>query len=230
MKLEMIDAKPEKKTRKFKDSDFYDLNKNGHYFLLPFRFHRITSEKEIIVNEVGDFLILPNGTYHRIVNRQINKVADYELYGDLISNYFITEEVIPPLIDVLATRYRTKKLFLNHFTGLHIFVISLRCEHTCHYCQVSRVTQNKDQYDMSLEYIDRGIDIMFKSPNPHLTMEFQGGEALLAFDNIKYAVEKAEQIAVETGKGLTKVICTNLAIVTEEILEYCKEHEILIST
>lgn len=226
----MIDAKYERKTRKFKDSDYYDLNKEGQYFLLPFRFHRITEEKEIIVNEVGDFLILPFGTYEKIVKRQINKYEDTELYGDLIANFFISEEIISPLIDVLATRYRTKKLFLNHFTGLHIFVISLRCEHTCHYCQVSRVTENRDKYDMSIDFIDKGIDLMFKSPNPHVTMEFQGGEALLAFDNIKYAVEKAECIAKEKGKGLTKVICTNLAIVTEEILEYCREHEILIST
>jgi His-Xaa-Ser system radical SAM maturase HxsB len=226
----MNDAHTERKTRKFKNADYYNLNKHGQYYLLPFRFHRITPEKEIIVNEVGDFLILQTGTYERIVKRKIDKEIDSKLYGDLIANYFISEEVIPPLIDVLATRYRTKKLFLNHFTGLHIFVISLRCEHTCHYCQVSRVTQNKDKYDMSIEHIDKGIEIMFKSPNPHVTMEFQGGEALLAFDNIKYAVEKAEGIAEETGKGLTKVICTNLAIVTEEMLEYCKEHEILIST
>lgn len=226
----MIDVKSERKTRKFKELGDYNLNRDGHYFLLPFRFHRITPEKEIIVNEVGDFLIVPNGTYAKIVKRQIDKERDSELYGDLIANFFISEEIISPLIDVLATRYRTKKIFLNYFTGLHIFVISLRCEHTCHYCQVSRVTENRDKYDMSFDFIDRGIDIMFKSPNPHVTMEFQGGEALLAFDKIKYAVEKAEGIARDLHKGLTKVICTNLAIVTEEILEYCKEHEILIST
>ncbi len=226
----MVDAKTDKKSRKFKEIELFDLKVNSQYFLLPFRFHRITNDKEIIVNEVGDYLILPNGTFERIVKRNIDKENEPELYGDLIANFFISEEPIPPLIDVLATRYRTKKLFLNYFTGLHIFVISLRCEHTCHYCQVSRVTQNKDLYDMSISNIDRGIDIMFKSPNPHVTMEFQGGEALLAFDNIKYAVEKAERIAKEIGKGLTKVICTNLALITEDILKYCKEHEILIST
>jgi His-Xaa-Ser system radical SAM maturase HxsB len=230
MKYNMIENIVEKKNRKFKELEHYNLQVKGEYYLLPFRFHRITPEKEIIVNEVGDFLILPTDSFKRIVNREINKVDDFELYGDLISNFFISEEPISPLIDILATRYRTKKLFLNNFTGLHIFVISLRCEHTCHYCQVSRVTENKNKYDMSIEFIDRGIEIMFKSPNPHVTMEFQGGEALLAFDNIKYAVEKAERIADEVGKGLTKVICTNLAIVNEEILEYCKEHEILIST
>lgn len=226
----MISSHPERRTRKFKNSDHFDLKKEGQYFLLPFRFHRINSEKEIIVNEVGDYMILPTGTYEKIVKKELDKTVDFELYGDLLANYFISEDVIHPLIDVLATRYRTKKFFLNNFTGLHIFVISLRCEHTCHYCQVSRVTENKDKYDMSINHIDKGIELMFKSPNPHVTMEFQGGEALLAFDSIKYAVEKAERIAKENGKRLTKVICTNLAIVTEEILNYCKDHEILIST
>lgn len=226
----MIDGDLKKKTRKFNDFENYNLNENSDYFLLPTRFHRISNEKEVLVNEVGDFLIVPTGTFERIVKRKISHKTDSELYGDLISNFFISEKAIPPLIDVLATRYRTKKLFLNNFTGLHIFVVSLRCEHTCNYCQVSRVTQNKDKFDMSLNYIDKGIDIMFKSPNPHVTMEFQGGEALLAFENIKYAVEKAERISHDTGKGLTKVICTNLALINEEILSYCMEHEILIST
>ncbi len=219
-----------KKSRKFNDTNTYDLSNNNKYFLMPFRFQRLENNKELIVNEVGDFLILENGTFKNIVSHKIDKNIDELLYGDLIANFFISEEVISPLIDVLATRYRTKKLFLNYFTGLHIFVVSLRCEHTCKYCQVSRVTQNKDLFDMSINYIDKGIDMMFKSPNPHITMEFQGGEALLAFDNIKYAVEKAEVIAIELNKTLTKVICTNLALIDEEILEYCKEHEILIST
>jgi len=217
-------------SRKFKELVFFDGSKTSSYFLLPFRFHRVTPEKEIIVNEVGDFLIIPNGTFQRIVEKKIEKENEPDLFGDLIANFFISEEPIPPLIDVLATRFRTKKIFLNYFTGLHIFVISLRCEHTCHYCQVSRVTENKQKYDMPIEYIDKGIEIMFRSPNPHVTMEFQGGEALLAFENIKYAVEKAEQIANKIGKKITFVICTNLALVTEQILEYCKEHLILIST
>ena len=220
----------EQASRKFRAADDFDLRSSSEYHLLPFRFLRINALREVIVNEVGDFLLLPTGTVERLVRRRIDKAAEPELYGDLMANFFISEEVVPPLIDVIATRYRTKKYFLNSFTGLHIFVISLRCEHTCHYCQVSRVTQNRDKYDMSKHHIDRGIEMMFKSPNPHLTMEFQGGEALLAFDNIRYAVEAAERIAKETGKGLTKVICTNLALVNEVILAFCKEHDILIST
>lgn len=123
----MNELERKRKSRKFKEIDYYNLDENDNqYFLLPFRFHRINSEKEIIVNEVGDYLILPTGTFEKIVKRKINKETNSELYGDLIANFFISEEVVSPLIDVLATRYRTKKLFLNYFTGLHIFVISLR--------------------------------------------------------------------------------------------------------
>lgn len=71
---------------------------------------------------------------------------------------------------------------------------------------------------------------MMQSPSPHVTMEFQGGEALLAFDNIVYAVERTKELAIQNNKTVTYVICTNLAVMTEEILHYCKENNILISS
>ena len=165
-----------KPNRKFKGAEQYDLATSS-YFLMPFRFHRLNDEKEVLVNEVGVHLVLPNGTAQRIILKHVSKIADDVLYADLLSGCFISEERIPPLIDVLATRYRTKKAFLDGFTCLHLFVISLRCEHTCHYCQVSRVTADKDAFDMSINHINQGIDMMLRSPNQFLTMELQGGEA-----------------------------------------------------
>src|ERR1700761_8568563 len=225
----MIDT-PAKSSRKFKELPYYDTRQAPGYYLMPFRFHRLTTEKEIIVNEVGDYLILPTGTVERIIKREIDKYIDAELYGDLMTNFFISERVVSPLIDILATRYRTKKSFLNNFTSLHLFVITLRCEHTCHYCQVSRVTTDKDAFDMSLTHINKGIDLMLQSPNPYLTMEFQGGEALLAFDKIVYAIERTKLLATQSNKSMTYVICTNLAALDEEILTYCKNNNILLST
>jgi His-Xaa-Ser system radical SAM maturase HxsB len=134
------------------------------------------------------------------------------------------------LIDVLATRYRTKKSFLDDFTSLHLFVITLRCEHTCHYCQVSRVTSDKNAFDMSEAHIKKGIELMLRSPNPFITMEFQGGEALLAFDKIVYAIERTKLLAEPLNKKMTYVICTNLAVLDEDILSYCKENGVLLST
>jgi His-Xaa-Ser repeat-associated upstream radical SAM protein len=224
--LPMITSK--QTNRKF--NDFIAYSQDGIYNLLPFKFIQLSDDRELLVNEVGDFLIVDLGTAKRIILKELNKELDGELYGDLIANFFITEDRIPYLLDIIATRYRTKKSFLDNFTALHIFVISLRCEHTCHYCQVSRVSEDKESFDMQKFHIKRGIEIMMQSPNSHVTMEFQGGEALLAFDNIKYGVEEAEAYAALIGKQITFVICTNLAPVTRDMLNYCREKNVIIST
>lgn len=222
-----MDLEEIKEFRKFKSIEKYS-KANNSYFLLPFRFHQINDEKEVLVNEVGDFLIVPMGTAIRIVNRLI---ADEELiYPDLISNFFISEKPIPDLIDILATRYRTKKSFLDEFTALHIFVISLRCNHSCHYCQVSRVSENKHDFDISIEDLEAGIEHMFRSPSSTITMEFQGGEPLLAFEKVKYGIEYANILNKKHNKEITFVICTNATVFSGEILEFCKKHSIIIST
>ncbi|QJD95473.1 His-Xaa-Ser system radical SAM maturase HxsB [Mucilaginibacter robiniae] len=225
----MVETLIQRNTRKFKAPDFYAGSGNV-YFLLPFRFHRLNDRKEVLVNEVGDHLVVPTGTAARIVQRKLRREDEAELYGDLIAGFFIAEQQLPPLIDVLATRYRTKKSFLDQFTSLHLFVITLRCEHTCHYCQVSRVTSNKDEFDMRYEHINKGIDLMLRSPGEYLTMEFQGGEALLAFDKIVYAIERTKPLALEKGKQMTYVICTNLAVLDEDVLAYCQANNVLLST
>ena len=54
------------------------------YFLLPFRFH-IVRNRELLVNDLGDYLSLPRGSVQRIVDRQIR--PDEELYKDLIASF-----------------------------------------------------------------------------------------------------------------------------------------------
>ncbi len=221
--------KTNRQSRKFNEREWYNSTTIGTYFLLPFRFFWLNEQREILVNEIGDFLIVDNGTAEKIITRNIHPIHDEELYADLIANFFISEERIPSLLNIISTRYRTKKSFIDNFTALHIFVISLRCEHTCHYCQVSRVSQDKNAFDMKSTHIDKGIEFMMRSPNQNVTMEFQGGEALLAFEKIMYAIDRAKLQAAIYNKHVTYVICTNLALITDEILEYCKKENVLIS-
>lgn len=208
--------------------DYTRANVSCH--LLPFRFHRINDQTEVLVNEVGDFLVVPSGTAERVIMRRLDADGDRELYQDLVAMFFICEEQISPLIDVYATRYKTKKSFLDRFTALHIFVITLRCDQSCQYCQVSRVSQDKNAFDMSLKHIDKGIELMMRSPNPHLTMEFQGGEPLLAFERVTYAIEKTKELSAKHNKTVTFVVCTNLAFISDSILDFCKQNDVLIST
>jgi sulfatase maturation enzyme AslB (radical SAM superfamily) len=143
------------------------------YYLLPFYFREL-NDKEVLVNEVGDYLVVSKGTVQRIVQNQIEK--EDELFHDLLSNYFISLAPIPELIDIYAVRLRTKKPFLDHFTSLHIFVLTLRCNQNCIYCQASSREENAYESDMKEMDLQKAIELMFMSPSPHLTMEFQGRE------------------------------------------------------
>ena len=140
------------------------------YCLLPIRFFHLDVH-DILVNEVGDYLITEEHSAEKIILRTIAR--DSNLYKDLVSNYFISETPIPDLLDTYAVRLRTKKSFLDHFTSLHIFVLTLRCNQNCNYCQASsKPADSSSQFDMSIEHMRMAVDLMFSSPSPFLTMEF----------------------------------------------------------
>jgi His-Xaa-Ser system radical SAM maturase HxsB len=202
------------------------MDKNP-YCLLPFYFQQL-NDKEILVNEVGDYLIVPKGTAQRIVYKQVEKNED--LFHDLLSNYFISLTPMSELIDVYAVRLRTKKAFLDHFTALHIFVLTLRCNQNCIYCQASSRKEKECGKDMKQSDLQKAVELMFKSPSPHLTIEFQGGEPTLMPHLIRSAVEYAEKINLTEKRQITYVLCTNCINLTDELLTFCKQYNILIST
>jgi His-Xaa-Ser system radical SAM maturase HxsB len=194
---------------------------------LPFQFMRLFGE-ELLVNEAGEFLFSPSGTASAILEGATDTAST--LYKDLKAKHFVYDDTSSPLFDILATKIRTKYEHLMGGTKLHIFVVTLRCEHSCHYCQVSRQTANKGEFDMSLETAERSISLMLDSPSPHVTMELQGGEPLLAFDLIREIVPLAKIKAKERGKELSIVVTTNLACATDEMLEYFRDENVRVST
>ena len=204
-----------------------NISNNRGYKLLPFKFTRINS-KELIVNEVGDYLFVPYGTVRRILERNILRTE--ELYKDLLANYIICEDYNLYLLEILATRIRTKKSFLDGFTALHIFVLTLRCNQKCIYCQASSREQTAQKKDMKMSDLDLAIDLMLKSPNKHITMEFQGGEPSLVPELIRYAIEETERKNISIGKDIKYVICSNIINLSDEFLNLCEQYHVFIST
>lgn len=196
------------------------------YALLPFNFIRL-SGKEVLVNELGDMMVTPIGTAQRIVERSID---DEDLYKSLVSNFFISEELLPSLLDVYASRLRLKKSFLDDKAALHIFVLTLRCNQNCVYCQASSREEGSIYCSMTPEMMEASVRLMFCSPSPNLTMEFQGGEPSLEPKLIKYGIELAEEINQKENRNLSYVLCTNCRSLSDELLLVCKKYNVLIST
>ena len=195
--------------------------------LLPFRFMRLHG-KELLVNEAGEFLFVPPGTVQELGDERFDTGS--ELYRDLKAKHFVYDDSSSALLDVLAAKVRTKFDHINGGTKLHIFVVTLRCEHSCDYCQVSRQTATRGEFDMSTATADRSISMMMESPARDVTLEFQGGEPLLAFDLIRYIIPRAKAQAIARGKNLDLVVCTNLACVTDDILKYFRDEGVKVST
>jgi len=200
------------------------------YQFLPFNFTRLDSGDYLLVNLTGEFLQLSAKIFHAFTKKLLTVNVDQ--YWNLKAKQFLTDSSDSGTPEeLLAAKYRTKKSFLDGFTKLHIFVTTIRCNQSCQYCQVSRHNETAScGSDMSMEVLQKSVDLMLLNPAPAVTMEFQGGEPLLRFDLIKegilYAIERNQMV----GKTITYVICTNLTPLTDEHLGLFADHNVQIST
>ena len=83
---------------------------------------------------------------------------------------------------------------------------------------------------MSEAIAERALRIALESPSSRIKIEFQGGEPLLNFPLITKIVENAKLSAPKAGKKIEFVIASNLALLTDDILAFCKRNEVLLST
>lgn len=200
----------------------------GDYQLLPFRFEPWSDDEVVLTNMVGEFTFLHRNKFDALVNHQLS--PNDSDYHQLRARHFLREPQDQSALDLLALKTRTKLHNLANFTNLHLFVVTLRCDHSCQYCQVSRQSDNKTAFDMTRETADRAIDIVFRSPNQALKIEFQGGEPLLNFELIRYVVETAEKRNLSEKRDLQFVVTTTLSLATDEILKFCRDHHIYLSS
>jgi His-Xaa-Ser system radical SAM maturase HxsB len=196
--------------------------------LLPFNFERTGTEQFLVSNMVGDFIRLTEDEIYKLIDLKL-KPGD-GLYEKAYAAHLITGSRQKGQQQLLALRLRSRMSFLREVTPLHMFVVTLRCEHSCPYCQVSRQSTDRSRFDMSEATAQRGLDIAFQSKSSRIKIEFQGGEPLLNFGLIKTIVSAAQARSPVLGKKVDFVIATNLALLDDTILAFCKANEILLST
>ena len=200
----------------------------SHFQLLPFRFTPLDGEKYVVTNLVGEYLVLERPILLKLLAQDL-PCTDPN-YIELRARHFLTDSSTSIAPTLLSLKLRTRYQRLAEFTGLHLFVVTLRCEHSCPYCQVSRRSEDTQQYDMTSQSASAALELALRSPSRHSKLEFQGGEPLLNFPLIQSLVLEAEAKNRQLEKELAFVIATNLALVNEEILSFCHDHSVLIST
>jgi His-Xaa-Ser system radical SAM maturase HxsB len=196
--------------------------------LLPIRFERLSADRFLVGNMVGDMTEMSQNELGRLC--ALDLAPGDGLYERAFEQLFISSVEHRSQQQLLALRLRSRLSFLRAATPLHLFVVTLRCEHSCPYCQVSRQSKDRVRYDMDEATASKALDIALSAPAPRIKIEFQGGEPLLNFELIRWIVLAAEERAPRRGKQLQFVIATNLALLNDEVLDFCGEHGVLLST
>lgn len=198
------------------------------YIKLPFNF-KYTENSVLLVNQAGEYLYLTKDEFHSFTSDTLN--IHNEAYNRLKSKHFLTvPSELNQVIDMLATKLRTRKEYLADFTSLHMIVITLRCNCLCKYCHASSVDFANKNYDMDWDTAKKTIDMIFQTPSKDIKIEYQGGEPLLNWDILKQSVLYAKFLNKIAKKTVGFVICTNLMDITDEQIAFCKKHNIEIST
>jgi len=213
---------------RFVPIESYEARRGKHYSLLPCRFLSLDSERYVVTNFAGEYVVLTRLLLNKFVTHKLEPGSD--IYDTLKSRHFLLDDESTVALDLLATKFRTKQALVSNFTSLHIFVVTLRCDHSCPYCQVSRQSEDRAAFDMTEEMAVKAIDFMFRSPSKVLKVEFQGGETLLNFELIKFIVSIVKMRNEVENREIQFVVATNLSPLTEDHLRFFADHDIYVST
>lgn len=198
------------------------------YQILPFRFARFNESEYLLTNDVGEYIFLSNENFEKFINKELD--TNSTVFQNIASKQIATTDNVEDVVNMLATKFRTKKSILRDFTSLHMVVPTLRCNSSCIYCQVKRHESTDHSADMTKKTAKNIVKCIFESPSPCIKIEFQGGDPSTDFDMVKYIIEEAEWQNLFKKKDLGFIICTNLTLLDEDKVKYLKKHNCGIST
>ena len=193
-----------------------------------FRFRRLPTakgERILLTNYEGDWIVLEPDEFRAFMEDTVEAGSD--LHTRLGEHNFLRDSYD---VRKAATRVQDSKYFVHFGPLLHAMVVTLRCNETCVYCHASRANMDEVHTDMTPEIAEKAVDIALSTTNPHVTIEFQGGEPLVNFPVVKHIIEYARERNKELGKRLEFTMVSNLALMDEEKLEYLMGNKVQICT
>jgi len=187
------------------------------------RFRTLPGGKVLVTNLEGRWLVLTPEEHRAFVAGE----AQGELEEKLKAHNFLRDHYDVP---AAAEMLRARRSFVHGGPNLHVMVVTLRCNTTCVYCHASRANMDATHTDMTPEVAEKTVDFILQSTNPSVTIEFQGGEPLVAFDIVKHVIEYALEKNRSIGKELEFTMVSNLSLMDEEKLAYLVDKRVQLCT
>jgi len=189
-----------------------------------FRFRRLDGGF-LVTNDFGGHAFLSSSDFSRYSTGKLAPRG--KVYDGLAAGGFVKDRLG---FETLFSNWRSRNESIFHGTGLHIFVLTLRCNHKCAYCQSSVAGEKAANLDMSLPVAKKSVDLAFQSPRRAITIEFQGGEPLANWDVLRGAIKYARLREKKTSKKLTLALVSNFSLMDEAKAAFLLENEVSICT
>lgn len=161
--------------------------------------------KSVVINNQYIFFLESNGV-SLFYNTQNGQLALSDKYTNLDSSFFS----IPQDISVGMDEIQYEQLYL---------AVSESCNFRCKYC---RQTKTDEIVNMSFEDIKNAIDVFYKKAAKPKSIVFFGGEPLLNYPGIRYAVEYVKSF--DNNIRFSMVI--NGSLCNEETAEFLSRNDV----
>lgn len=189
-----------------------EINKTSTAFFL----YKKLNGKYLITNELREYCFLDSQGFDAFLSGRIVKNSP-DKYAELKSKGFIRNQLD---FAALSRKYASRNSFLFKGTSLHIIVVTLRCDHSCIYCQAGSRHLKAKELDMDIPTAEKVVDRIFDSPGRQITIEFQGGEPLVNSDIVKFIIKYSLEKNKLANKKLAFTLVSNLSFMNDEILSY----------
>jgi uncharacterized protein len=192
--------------------------------LVPVRFRRLGGEV-LLTSPFGDWIFVSADDFADLARGRLEPSSP--LHDRLAAKGFLRSRLDR---DAQAARVRRKRRFLDYGPNLHAMVVTLRCNETCVYCHASRAEMDRVDTDMPIETAEKAVDFALSTTSPALTIEFQGGEPLVAFPVVKHVIEYARSRNRAYDKQLEFTMVSNLSLMDDDKLAYLVGNKVQICT
>lgn len=94
------------------------------YTILPFRFSRFDDEEYLLTNDVGEYIFLRNNDFDKFIRYELDPHSP--IFQDIASKQISTTDKVEDVVNMLATKFRTKKSILRNYTWSFLLYVAIQ--------------------------------------------------------------------------------------------------------
>jgi radical SAM protein with 4Fe4S-binding SPASM domain len=188
-----------------------------------YRFRRF-GERVLISSDIGGWMFLSRGQFEDFARRPVEEL-DAGLIEALGTRGFIVDAD-----DLERETELAYRKYAPYFGGPVLFIIGVTgaCNLSCEYCHANAEVRSPKQDRFSTRTVKRLVDFILDAAGETATVEFQGGEPLLAFDSIRRIVDEFRSRPDFPGRRIRFTLSSNLTKLDDATLAYLVDNRIQI--